>query len=142
MKKKINIAFYIVGGIILFVGLILGAGILILNLTDCDPGEKPTSYPQYIEITNNELGVAELHYNGIVYRPFGSFTTNEQIDKYVGDQIGVRDTSEDFKIYTINGYNSDEWIVNYLDVIMGGNIIYKAVEVTEIPADLEQFKEE
>jgi hypothetical protein len=56
MKKKINIAVYIVGGIILFVGLILGAGILILNLTDCDPGERNTSYPEYVEIDNNESG--------------------------------------------------------------------------------------
>jgi len=112
------------------------AVVFALTLAACSPNDT-IDYPKYSVVDNNELGCVELVYEGITYRPFGVFGHN----KLRGAQIGVRDDSSDSKICEIKGYSSSEWIVDYLDGLMGGNMIYKAVGVTEIPTELEPYRE-
>ncbi|MDR1679912.1 MAG: hypothetical protein LBR81_09090 [Prevotellaceae bacterium] len=100
-----------------------------------------------METVNSESGYAELSYDGVTYRPFGVFGGGEKLtvtfSEFIGNQIGIRklETPPPIKIYEIRGYNSKEWIVEYDDILMGGNMIFKAVEVTDIPPELEKYKQ-
>ncbi len=94
-------------------------------------------YPTIRVVDNEELGCIELIYNDVVYRPFGVLSN----DKLKGTQIGIREDSLDSKIYEVKGYEITEWIVDYLEVFMGGNMLFKAVGVNEIPKELEQYKQ-
>lgn len=108
----------------------------ILCFTACG-SDAQIKYPEYSVVDNTALGCVELSYGGIIYRPFGVLPT-----KLRGTQIGIREGNPSTKIHEIKGYNSTEWIVEYLDVPMsGGDMIFKAVGVNEIPAELETHKE-
>ena len=119
--------------------------VLQLTLAGCGNSNNQTKYPEYLETANSELGCAELSYDSITYRPFGIFNEDGMFafDKFIGNQIGIRkmETPPPTKIYEIKGYNSKEWIVEYDDVIMGGNMILKAVGVTDIPPELAKYKQ-
>ena len=106
-------------------------------ITGCSH-ENLVEYPYFEVVDNDELGCVELIHEGITYRPFGSFGGDS---KYRGNQIGIREDNEDSKICEIKGYNSSEWIVDYHDVIMGGDMIFKAIDVTDIPLELAKFKD-
>lgn len=87
-----------------------------------------------------------ISYDGVTYRPFGVFGEDGlfAFDKFIGNQIGIRVTGKDdhpTKIYDIKGYNPKEWIVEYNDILMGGNMIFKAVGVADIPKGFEKYKE-
>jgi hypothetical protein len=105
-----------------------------------DENKDKVSYPEYTATNNDDLGCVELSYNGIKYRPYGSFTKDSDTDKFKGKQIGVWEETQDRKIYEVKGYDSSDWIVDYLEVTMGGNMIWKAVGVSEIPEELKEFK--
>ncbi|HPK17214.1 MAG TPA: hypothetical protein PKW41_14565, partial [Clostridia bacterium] len=92
----------------------------------------------YALTENKELNVVELNHNGIVFRPYGIVPDNS----LRGTQIGVRDGVPESKICEVKGYPSDEWIIEYLDVFMGGgDMLFKATGITDVPAELEQYKE-
>jgi hypothetical protein len=119
-----------------------------LTLAGCGNSNGQTKYPEYLETANSELGCAELSYDGITYRPFGVFGGGETLtltfSEFIGNQIGIRRMESPPplpKIYEIKGYNSKEWIVEYDDILMGGNMIFKAVGVTDIPPELEKYRE-
>ena len=121
----------------LFISLLLV--FVILSFYGCSMGTK-TDYPIVTTAENNSLGCIELIYNGVTYRPFGiSLDT-----KLRGKQIGIRDDVEDGrgKVCEVKGYEVTEWLIDYLDVFMGGgDMILKAVEVKEIPSELEQYRD-
>jgi len=99
---------------------------------------SPAIYPEYAVTENKELNVVELNHNGIVFRPYGIVPDNS----LRGTQIGVRDGVPESKICEVKGYPSDEWIIEYLDVFMGGgDMLFKATGITDVPAELEQYKE-
>jgi len=106
---------------------------LVLNLTGCTPKNQKT-YPDFLETVNEELGCVELTYDGVTYRPFGVLTST----KLRGEQVGIRENSSDSKIHEVKGYSSSEWIIEQDNVLMGGIMLLKAVDVTNIPTDLEQ----
>ena len=116
---------------------------LILILTACENDVSFDDYPVYDVTINNELNCVELNYNGIVYRPYGIFNNNS----FRGNLIGVRsdresDTDPYGKIYEVKGYDSNEWIADCSDGFMsGGDVLYKAVDITDIPEELQEFKE-
>ena len=116
--------------------------ITILCMFGCT-AETREEYISYSAVDNEELGCMELHNEGIIYRPYGVFTSNKSTksNKFKGKQIGVREDAADLKIHEVKGYDSNEWIVEYLDVLMGGNMIFKAVGVNEIPEELGQYKQ-
>ncbi len=119
--------------------------ILQLTLTGCSNSNSQTKYPEYLETANSELGCVELNYDSVTYRPFGVFGGGGTLtfSEFIGNQIGIRkmETPPPIKIYEIKGYNSKEWIVDYDDVLMGGNMIFKAVGVTDIPPQLAKYKQ-
>jgi len=115
--------------------IIVIALIAVLNTAGCSLSEK-VDYPEYLVYENKDLGCIELVYEGITYRPFGSFGNK----KLMGTQIGIREGVPDSKIYEIKGYDSTQWIIDYLDVIMGGDMIFKAAGVTEIPSEFEIYR--
>ena len=116
--------------------IIIFSAILVSVFLSCKPHENK-EYPEYLVSVNYDLNCVELTYNGVIYRPFGVLTDN----KLKGIQIGVRENSINSKIYEITGYSSNEWIVEYLEVLMGTNMILKAVNVNNIPQELVKFKE-
>ena len=98
----------------------------------------PEEYVEYEVSENKELGCIELIRDGIVFRPYGIITD----DGFRGNQIGVRENDTKSIICEVKGYSSEEWITEYLDVFMGGgDMLYKAVGVTEIPEELKQFRQ-
>jgi len=100
--------------------------------------DKPSEYPECSAIINTELGCVELCYNDIVYRPFGVFVNNS----FRGTQIAVRADMQESKICQVKGYPPEEWIIEYLDMPMGGgDMLFKAVDTTEIPEELAQYQE-
>ncbi|MBD5522072.1 MAG: hypothetical protein HDR03_12790 [Lachnospiraceae bacterium] len=59
-------------------------------------------------------------------------------EKNRGKQIGIVDDDEDNRIYEYKGYSSDEWIVNsYISGLMDGSMLYKEINVSDIPDGLE-----
>ena len=109
--------------------------IVFLCFISCKANNK--KYPEYSVKVNTELGCIELFYEGITYRPYGIFTS---FNKLVAKQIGINDNSPNSKIYELKGYDSREWIVEYLDVLMGTNRLLKSIDVIEIPKELEKYK--
>ncbi len=94
--------------------------------------------PEFKVTENKELGVVELNHDGVVYRPYGVIP-----DKSLrGNQIGIRENDPQSKICEVKGYGSGEWLIEYLDVFMGGgDMLYKAVGITEVPNELERYKQ-
>ena len=99
-------------------------------------------YPVYKVTDNKQLNVAELNYSGIVYRFYGSLPDGESEKAFLGEKIGIRDDSSDFNdICEVKGYDSKEWIISYQNNMMGGCSLYKAVDGTDVPFELEKFKD-
>ena len=116
--------------------IIIVSAILVSLFLSCKPNDNK-EYPIYLISENNDLNCVELTYNNITYRPFGVLLNN----KLKGTQIGVRENSPNSKIYEINGYSSNEWIVEYLEVLMGTNMIFKEINVNSIPQELVTYKQ-
>lgn len=57
-------------------------------------------------------------------------------DSLRGKQIGIVDGDKKHKVFEVKGFSSDEWIIEYYDVIMSVYNLYKADTVTEIPEEL------
>jgi len=109
----------------------------VLYLSGCSQHPQD-GYATYEVSENEELGCIELHHDGIIYRPYGGFYNND----FRGQQIGIREGDPESKICEVRGYDSKEWITEYLDVFMGGgDMLYKAVGLTDIPEELGQFKD-
>ncbi|HHY82770.1 MAG TPA: hypothetical protein GX505_08850 [Clostridiales bacterium] len=58
-------------------------------------------------------------------------------DSLRGKQIGIVDGDKKHKVFEVKGYSSDEWIIEYYDVMMSVYSLYKADTVTDIP---DEFK--
>ena len=111
--------------------------ISLFGLVSCK-SDAPATYPEFTVTENEELGVVELYHDGTVYRPYGVVPDNS----LRGTQIGIRKDDPQSKICEVKGYSSDVWILEYLDVFMGGgDMIYKAVGTTDVPDELEQYKQ-
>ena len=127
MKKHTSTVIAVIACVLVF-------AVLCLSGCSQNPQDK---YATYEVSENEELGCIELHYEGIVYRPYGGFYNND----FRGKQIGIREDDSESKICEVKGYDSKEWITEYSDMLMGGgNMLFKAVGVTEIPAELEKSK--
>jgi hypothetical protein len=89
---------------------------------------KVREYENYQELDNG----VKLQRNGIVY----SFYSALPKDSLIGAQIGVVDGDKKHKVFEVKGFSSDEWIIEYYDVIMSVYNLYKADTVSEIPDEL------
>ncbi|HHV97891.1 MAG TPA: hypothetical protein GXX37_15770 [Clostridiaceae bacterium] len=75
---------------------------------------------------------SKLQRGNIIY----SFYSALPRDSLKGKQIGIVDGDKKHKVFEVNGFSSDEWIIEYYDVIMSVYSLYKADTVTEIPDEL------
>ena len=115
--------------------LIIGI-VLVVSLSGCGSNTR-IEYPTIPVSENKELGCVELVIDGITFRPFGTIGHS----RLRGEQIGIREDTDNGIICEVKGYEATEWLIDYLDVFMGGgDTLYKAVGITEIPADLEQYQ--
>ncbi|HHV97954.1 MAG TPA: hypothetical protein GXX36_00010 [Clostridiaceae bacterium] len=85
-------------------------------------------YESFQELDNG----SKLKRGNIIY----SFYSALPKDSLRGEQIGIIDGDKKHKVFEVNGYSSDEWIIEYYDVIMSVYNLYKADSVTEIPDEL------
>lgn len=110
---------------------------LVFGMAGCKPA-SPEDYPEYAVTENKDLGAVELNYGGVVFRPYGIVPDTS----LRGEQIGVREGVPESKICAVKGCPSDEWIIEYLDVFMGGgDMLYKAAGTSDAPPELERYKE-
>ena len=86
-------------------------------------------YEDFQEL-NNE---SKLQRGNITYTFYSALPKDSLRDK----QIGIVNGDKKHKVYEVNGYSSDEWIIEHYDVIMSVYNLYKADTVTEIP---DEFK--
>lgn len=85
-------------------------------------------YENFHELNNG----SSLQRGNVVY----SFHSVLLKDTLKGKQIGIVDGDKKYKVFEVNGFSSDEWIIEYYDVIMSVYSVYKADTVTEIPDEL------
>jgi len=104
------------------------------NKAKANVGEA-SSLATYEVVSNDEYDCMEIHYEGIIYRPFGV----ESIHNIDGMEIGI--TSDGHKIYAVKGQSPREWILSYYETFMdgGSGFIYKAVGA-KIPEDMEMHQ--
>jgi hypothetical protein len=124
MKKKL---------IALSVVVIVMGFFMIKSLFLTDSHSEP--YERFSRITNFVQSTVEIRRGEIIYTWFGT-----GVGELKGRQIGIVDEDELDKIYLLQGYSSDEWIIEYYDVLMSTYDLYKAVHVTDIPSALEQYR--
>jgi hypothetical protein len=85
-------------------------------------------YENYQELDNG----SRLRHGSVTYSFYGALPD----DSLRGGQIGIVDNDEKHKVFEVKGFSSDEWIIEYYDVIMSVYTVYKADTVTEIPDEL------
>lgn len=85
-------------------------------------------YDNFQELNNG----SRLQQGSITY----SFYSGLPSDSLKGKQIGIVDGDKKHKVFEVKGFSSDEWVIEYYDVIMSTYSIYKADTVTEIPKEL------
>ena len=106
---------------------LLSAILVIITLfSSCTVHAK--EYERFQELNNG----SQLQRGSITY----SFYAASPKDSLRGEQIGIIDGDEKHQVFAVKGYSSDEWIIEYYDVIMSVYNLYKADTVTEIPDDL------
>ncbi len=99
---------------------------LMTFFTSCNANE----YENFQELNNG----SKLQRGSIIY----SFYSALPEDSLRGEQIGIVDGDKKYKVFEVKGFSSDEWIIEYYDVIMSVYSLYKADTVTEIPYELKQ----
>ncbi len=99
---------------------------LMAFFTSCTTKE----YENYQELDNG----SKLKQGSKIY----SFYSALPKDSLRNKQIGIVDGDKKHKVFEVTGFSSDEWIIEYYDVIMSVYNLYKADTVTEIPDELKQ----
>lgn len=85
-------------------------------------------YDRYQELHNG----SGLQRGSIIY----SFYSALPKDSLRGKQIGIVDGDKRHQVFEVKGFSSDEWVIEYYDVIMSVYSLYKADTVSEIPDEL------
>ncbi len=96
---------------------------LIISFTSCNAKD----YESYQELNNG----SSLQRGSINYSFYSALPT----DSLRGKQIGIIDGDKKHKVFEVKGFSSDEWIIEYYDVIMSVYSVYKADTVNEIPEE-------
>jgi hypothetical protein len=82
-------------------------------------------------------------FESIDFAPFKTETIHENFFKLGGKQIGIIGNDPRDKIFSVNGYDSEEWLINYYtynDSINQTYYLLKEENVKIIPEELEQFR--
>jgi len=101
----------------------------VIMLLSCFASCNAKEYENFQELNNG----SKIQRGNITYSFYGALPDYSMI----GKQIGIVDGDKKHKIFEVKGFSSDEWIIEYLDVIMSVYTLYKSDTVTEIP---DEFK--
>ena len=104
--------------------ILLAVMVLVAFLASC----AAKNYEDYQELENG----SRLQRGDITYSFYGPLPK----DSLRGKQIGIIDGDKKHKVFEVNGFSSDEWIIEYYDVIMSVYSVYKADTVNETPEEL------
>ena len=115
-----------------YFGIIL-ITVLVLSCSVCLEDKE---FINGIRIENENK--VKINWNGRNYEFFG--TLSFTLIPIHGKQIGIIDNDPKDKITSVKGYSSEEWIINYYDVIMTTYDLYKEVKIENIPNDLMKYK--
>lgn len=97
---------------------------LMVFFTSC----AAKAYDRYEELENG----SKLKRGDITY----SFYAALPRDSLRGKQIGIIGEDKKHQVFEVKGYSSDQWVIEYYDVLMSVYSIYKADTVNEIPDEL------
>ncbi|HOB19488.1 MAG TPA: hypothetical protein PKO35_02145 [Candidatus Atribacteria bacterium] len=103
--------------------------VIIFLLMGLFPSCADKEYENFHELNNG----SKLQRGSITYTFYSALPK----DSLRGKQIGIVDGNKKHKVFEVNGFSSDEWIIEYYDVIMSVYNLYKADTATEIP---DEFK--
>ena len=109
--------------------LALVVTIMFTFITACSPSKE---YANFEELSNGSV----LKCGDITYTFFSGLPNTS----LKGEQLGIIDGDEKHKVYHVKGFSADEWVIEYLDVIMSTYSLYKANQVTDIPNELLSLK--
>ncbi len=74
---------------------------------------------------------AAIVWENKTYVPYCVISTSD-----CGEQIGIVDGNKDDRVYEYKDYSADEWIINRL-IVDGGALLYKEINVIDIPEGLQ-----
>ncbi len=104
--------------------VVLTIMVIITFLTSC----AAKNFESYQELENG----SKLQRGDITYSFYGALPK----DSLRGKQIGIVDGDKKHQVFEVKGFSSDEWIIEYYNVIMSVYAVYKADTVSETPNDL------
>jgi hypothetical protein len=113
--------------------------ILLFTLSACD---QKAQYESAEKIDSNGDQPSVLKWNDITYTEYHTILlwAGEKLpdDVKIGKQIAIVDGDTQEKLFEIEGFQADEWVILYSNSIMSkAYIIYKADSVDSIPPQLE-----
>jgi hypothetical protein len=108
-------------------------------LSACAQRGEPPPHP-YTVTVDAATNSVELSRDGVTYQLFGIVGGSG----LCGAAIGFRDDESNSAVYSVKGHEPADWILN--NPAEGGFmensfLLFKSAAVTEIPSDLEQYRE-
>ena len=105
--------------------------VFVLMITGCG---NSNSVEELADMTtSSEDGYTAIVWGENTYVPYCAIQRNE-----CGKQIGFVDGDKDNRVYEYDGYSTDEWIISiYVSGLMDGAMLYREINVTDIPDGLQ-----
>jgi len=111
--------------------IIVALSLFSIIAASCAQQAPPKSTDNYTMVEDKNAGVMNLRRDGIVYEFYGAVGNS-----LLSEQIGIVDGDPLAHIYEVKGFSSDEWVIEYYDVIMSTYSLWKSRAVTEIPQEI------
>ena len=106
----------------------LTAGLLVLAIAAGCSSDTGNQEPVIFQQKENEDYVSII-WNDREYVPYCAISPTER-----GEYLGYMEDDPDVEIYELDGYSSEEWIIDYLNLKSCGEaMLYKEVSVRDIP---------
>ena len=106
----------------------LTAGLLVLAIAAGCSSDTGNQEPVIFQQKENEDYVSII-WNDREYVPYCAISPTER-----GEYLGYMEDDPDVEIYELDGYSSEEWIIDYLNLKSCGEaMLYKEVNVRDIP---------
>ncbi len=107
---------------------LLTAGLLVLAIAAGCSSDTGNQEPVIFQQKENEDYVSII-WNDREYVPYCAISPAER-----GEYLGYMEDDPDVEIYELDGYSSEEWIIDYLNLKSCGEaMLYKEVNVRDIP---------
>ena len=107
---------------------LLTAGLLVLAIAAGCSSDTGNQEPVIFQQKENEDYVSII-WNDREYVPYCAISPTER-----GEYLGYMEDDPDVEIYELDGYSSEEWIIDYLNLKSCGEaMLYKEVSVRDIP---------